>query len=436
MIRYLEIFGAVVGAAVVALATFSTFWFAFRDTPFGFRITIAVLAFGATAYLLWHFRDELWKRLVPALVVQGNDNIMAIFAKLIDEAERVWYLGALDQCKAELFTNLKAKADLNNRNLFVDILNTNASLYTACASRPILGKLIELDRASKLFNHSYYFYPQHCDTLVVRNKQGKVGSLLIFNDHDMPSHAIWIRDWSTFPNPNTHLDAAPPINLLEQARHVSSVSNGTRDFYKPLRRGWFEPVFPPIGHDAVRSAWRGAILDWFNMTAVDLCSKGGSSSQIRITWRLTKQSLRDAELFGVWLNKLKTDQKVKVERFMLVDVNLYNRDGDYRTDIEKICMRYLPEPPTDRYKVWYLDTSAISDANLNRDFALIEIDGTAYAQDSEPDTKGGIEVLRIFFSQDLDTVVTFRNHFVLLKNKPIHASLASLLNARTGTGGC
>jgi hypothetical protein len=233
-----------------------------------------------------------------------------------------------------------------------------------------------------------------------------------------------LKQSSSLPKRHIIHEVTAPINRLRQALDVAATSQTLAGLLKPLQDGWFEPVFPPLDSDKVRSEWRNANLRWFNSTAMQICKDAGGV-RVRITWRLTKQSKADADCFSEWLEELKTNSDITVERYMLVDKEELGRDVAYKQIVEDICTTRLPRS-NQRYSVWYIDSSGLAPI-LNRDFALLHFGDLKCAQGCQPDTlPDRIEVLRIYFSQNYEAVQDMQNRFKILAAKPKYCTLEEL----------
>ncbi len=371
--------------------------------------------------LIWVYREDMRYTFVPVSGLDGQQNIDRTFAKMTGEATTISYLGALNtttaECLIDRYNNKKT-----NENIRIDIYNTDPGFYTIESNRSVLDRLVELDALKDDFNHFFCFHPQAINILQASNGH-RTRTLMGISKLDGSSQAILINKNIDFHSGKSLAEEACPINLSQQAFNVEAVSGQFHRFVTGLRDGWYQPVFPPTHTRIVREQWRDAILHWFDETASGICSGAGSGSAVKITWRLVKRSLDDAKTFQAWLKMLRKSPNIEVERFLLIDFPLYRIDREYKTVVDQVIKDYFSSSPiiNSHYTVRTLDSTLLKDPTLNRDFALMRINGKSYAQDSIRDTEADVEVLRTFFTQNKTTVEHFEQRFTKLANEIPHA---------------
>lgn len=387
-------------------------------------IGIAAYVGGCVVCGIWECLPRILRRFQQVALIEGSSAVRGNFEALVSGATHVTYLGALDAQKLESFKAFWERAQNNKpmkRDVAVDIYNTDPSVYTNPACKHLVEKLIELDRENDLFNFRHYFFVQASDFLFTQDRTGKTHSLTIFGNQGPFGRALRANG-SPVAMPPIIKELAPPINRWAQADNVVVVSDTIRTYLRPLEKGWFEPVFPPIDDEMVRIHWRDAILRWFNHTSLQICNSVGEHLKVKITWRLVKESEKDAECFKGWLDVLKSDERVSVDRYLLVNFDLFRRDAEYRRVVESVRTKYLPAPPRQGYTVWFIDTSGLSD-KLNSDFALLQTEDADFAQDCDREFGALTGVLRIYFSHNYQTVRDMQTRFRLLDQRPKHNTL-------------
>lgn len=365
----------------------------------GTLIGVLILGVSVTSALLWAF-GKRFRGFASLGRLVGQEAVLQAISEVVNGSKIVVFIGNLTTDIWEIF---KPKIQHNN-GFELRIWNTDSRFYIKEENKKVVEEVVKLDAASAKFSHRYYFYKQHVH-LLIGKREHQERQVFFFADPNRRLNGILARRGLRFGEMSIIQDAAPTISMVKQARSVHDVTMKTLEFWVPLVRGWFEPVFPPTNDKKVREIWREAILRWFMATAQRLAESKG---KVRITWRLEEWSLRDAHAFSDWLKFLNTNKNVPVERYMLVDVARYKdgKDG-YRSQVDEIVRTYLPQPlprPTaDRYQVWFLDRNFIS-KSLDDDFALFEVGDVQIAQHSIVDRMGDSEVLKIFFSQDYEEV--------------------------------
>lgn len=372
------------------------------------------------------YREDMRYAFDPTSRLEGQQNIDRIFAKMVGDATTLLYLGALNTTTAERLMDRYNKKK-ENEKIKIDIYNTDPGFYTKASNGTVLDRLVKLDVSTKDFNHFFCFHPQAIDLLRTKNGH-RTRTLMGIANPAGSSQAILVNKNIDFYSGESLAKEACPINIVHQAFNVEAVSGQFRRFVIGLRDGWYQPVFPPTDDGSVRAVWRKAILRWFNLTATSICSGAGSGSTVLITWRLVRHSPDDAEEFTSWLDMLMQTTNIEVKRFLLIDYPQYKRDHAYKADVDKVIQDYFAPSQAfnNRYTVRKLDSTLLKDTALNRDYALMKINGETYAQDSIRDTEANVEVLRTFFTQNIETVDHFVERFTKLTNEIPHAEIKQL----------
>ena len=289
----------------------------------------------------------------------------------------------------------------------VNIFNSDPNFYSSDNIEKVKN-VLKLDTQSDNFNHKFYFYRQNVN-LLRGETNGKESLLLFFQSSETDYNGVYIREGSRLNIEAVIIKkVCPTVNIVGQLDNVRSVSEKSLEFWSPLKNGWFQPVFPPDDDVEVRKAWRNSLMSWFNSTASDLLGGGG---KLTITWKIQEWSEKDAEKFKDWLNKLKginQSQNIKITRYMLISVEKYKSNSNYKKVVDNIVSTYLPIPlpraSGDPYQIYFIDRDKLTTA-LDDDFALFLLsDGEKIAQDSLIDVKANIEVLKVVFSKDFSFV--------------------------------
>ena len=290
----------------------------------------------------------------------------------------------------------------------MNIFNTDPKFYSAANLKQV-EDVLKMDTESENFNHKFYFYRQNVNLLQGETK-GKDSLILFFQNSNNDYNGVYIRNGSRLKIDDLIIEnACPTVNIVGQLDNVQSVAEKSLEFWTPLKNGWFHPVFPPDDNAEVRKAWRDSLMSWFNSTASDFLNKGGG--KLTITWKIQEWSEKDAERFKTWLNKLKSitkRQNIEVTRYMLIDVEKYKINPNYKKVVDSIVTNYLPSQlprsSGDPYQIYFINRSKLP-TSLDDDFALFLLgNGEKVAQNSLIDTKEGVEVLRVVFSKDFNFV--------------------------------
>jgi hypothetical protein len=158
---------------------------------------------------------------------------------------------------------------------------------------------------------------------------------------------------------------------------------------------------------------------------------------VKITWLIKEKSDEDARHFHNWLEKLRDHNRMRIERFLLIDFEKFKKNPAYHTTVSNIWSTYLPTSANPRYVIFVANTAELS-APLKNDFSIITVGDVRYAQTSAVDTIGASqqEVLRIFFSQAKDDVDHITENFSRLSTDAMSvanfAALEQELNSGSG----
>ena len=399
----------------------------------------ALSVLGPIGWVGWELANEFYydRKSIQELI--GSENIWRAFTALATAATSIKYYGPIDRRKAELFIRLASAPRNPHLQPTFELYNTDIAFYKQQDHfRDLLETLIDLAGASEHIRNYYYFDDTNWSLLRVELPDGRQIVLLALGKDDRSnSHALLIRNGTWVPDPPE--TGAFPITMIEQAQNFVGVDDQLRKFLAPLHRGWFRPVFPPIVGDQVppdlvyqtRLAMRDAILAWFNDAAISRVESAGiARSSLQITWLLSQNSEEDAGRFSNWLRTLKSLPNLKVRRYILVDVPLYLGDDDYKRIVDKIRTEFLPDTTaeTSRYDVIYINTNNIPFDKLKRDFALFQIDGIEYAQDSEPDIRPtSVDILRVYFTRAKDAISSAHDDFAQLSRCRLYRNFTQFI---------
>ena len=389
-------------------------------------IVSIILAATREKWLLW---------VIPVRFLATKADVYTTAEKLVGENEHILFCGKLDDKLLTIFTETFKKRSSNNPGrspaYTMNILNSDPDFYSQSNTEKI-ENILKMDALSDNFNHKFYFYKQNVN-LLIGEAQGKECLLLFFQSLKTDYNGIYIRDGARLKIEDTIIkEACPTVNIIGQLNNVRGVAEKSLEFWTPLKNGWFHPVFPPDEEPEVRKVWRDSLMSWFNSTASNLLSGGG---ELTITWKIQEWSDRDADRFKEWLNKLKNiskDQKIKVTRYMLVNIEKYKTNTTYRDVVNEIvdtCLpKPLPRPAGEPYQVHFINRNILS-SDLDDDFALFILNsGEKVAQDSYTDEKAGVEILKVIFSKDYNFVKKVEEKITRLAIHNSKSSLTDLLS--------
>jgi hypothetical protein len=348
--------------------------------------------------------------------LSDGETIQKKFSELVGAATHIKFIGPLDKYKAELFIKWirNAETHRHQHQVSIEIFNTDTNFYRDAETRELVKSLIDLDKQHRFFNSYHSFNYRSHSHLRVAGQNGHVRSMLIFDDRGPARHALLIRHSNWIPVPNLSQPNIFPINFLQQATNFVEIDRQFWRFTEPLKRGWIYPIFPPL-NDPVRHAYREAVLDWFNTTAISLV--GGLQGDVSVTWLIEDGSEDDAKAFEKWLKLIRDDQQLTIKRFLLVNRKRFIKEPTYQSIVERIWKTYLPSNSANRYTIFVVNSESL-DPGLKKDIALIKVGAMEYAQDSESERIAGsnVEIMRIYFSRAEDNVKEFRDKFESLKS--------------------
>lgn len=357
-----------------------------------------------------------------SISLRDTSSVLLVLSKIVHWGEVLIFVGDL---RRDVWDALREGV---NRNVKLTIFNTDSEFYTRGTNSTTVEEIVNLDSNSRNFSHRYYFC-KHNFSIVLASRGNHQQQLLYFVNPSGELNGIYIRRGIVFDKQVIDERLAPTISMAKQAAGVHGAMEQTKEFWIPLTKGWFEPIFPPVKDQDVRKAWRTAILKWFERTAR---SQATPRSVVTITWNLEDSSPEDATDFSNWLEFLKTNKNIQVERYMLLGASDYSKpSGSYKQMVDKILLDYLPQPiprpQSDRYKVWFIDKDGLP-KYLRSNFALFKQGDKRIAQFSIPDKEAVPEVLKIYFSQDYGVVERIQSYLDALKsNYDPKPSLAELV---------
>ncbi len=368
--------------------------------PIGLGIILLVIAIIS---VLSYGTHKHWKFLFRVNFLSNNQEVYEASEHLLENSRHITFCGNLDNTLFEKFIKLseKQKNQSDNNQKHINILNADPSFYNSLSDKNKITQILDMDAKSHNFNHMFYLYRQNINLLVGKIKE-RERLLLFFKCPDGDYNGIYIPRSSKL-NLEIIENACPTVNILEQLNNVNSVANKSLDFWAPLKRGWYHPVFPPDDNPIIRHAWRNSLLSWFNSAAQALIANAG---ELTITWKIDDFSLEDAKTFEQWLKWLMTEttnKRIKVKRYMLISKEKYNTENTYKGIVDQIISTHLPplpRPLNDNYEIYFINRDLLA-PNLDDDFAFFTLkNGEIIAQDSVSDNKAGVEVLRVIFSKD------------------------------------
>jgi len=323
-------------------------------------------------------------------LIEGTDLVRNELAQLFDWAKSISFYGPLD-----------------NQNNFADILLSKRSgkeiyIYdTFINNKNKFNEMIEAS-ASNDFNYNFCLYKQIIGT-VVGYKDGSYKQLLFFKDTDngelkgislnkqIKLHIQHLKD-------DIELGVCPGVDFVNQITHIRvALSETLKNFWKSMNIGWTHPVMPPKSD---KGTWEDEILSFFHNTAQTI-AEDEKTKKIIITWRITKNSRKQASDIDAWLKYL-NDSFVKkgcVERTLLIDKNSYKKDTEYKKIVNEIRSTYFSTLPA-TYSIEYRKLSLDIESD-GYDFALFmnDKDEIIAVQGSEYDDVHE-RLLRIYFARD------------------------------------
>jgi len=351
-----------------------------------------------------------YNRWRPVQLLSTRDGIHSAAKKLIEKSKDVLFCGKLDNALLNMliktFNKRIYEGEAGHSSFSLKILNCDPDFYVSF-DQSVKEQILDMDAKypDDVFSHKFQLNRQ-CVSFLLGKSDGKQNIILFFPSTGNDYNGVYIRRGLSLSSENAVVrEACPTINMPNQLTNIRSVAEKTLEFWTPLQKGWFQPVFPPDDVVKIREIWRDKILEWFNATAKDLISSGG---ELKVTWKIVKRSKEDAKKFAKWLKTLKERTlpsigSVKVTRYMLVSESQYKNDVEYRNLMDGIvseCLPTLPRQDNDPYRVYFVNSDSLPD-NLNDDFALFVLpSGEKIAQESLRDEKEGVEVLRVLFSRD------------------------------------
>lgn len=354
---------------------------------------------------------KLSRYIKKTIFLKNNIEVYDAIDNLLFDSNHINFCGKLDNVILSKFKTLCVnRSNKNNDKFCINILNTDPSFYSEPQNSSLISEILSLDSKHDHFNHKFYLYQQNINLLTGRH-QGVEKIILFYTTHDDNYQGVYITKGTSFKFGTIIDDACPTVNIHEQLHNIQNVADKSLEFWKPLKKGWYQPVFPPDENAEIRKIWRSSLMSWFNSTANTMLSTGG---EITITWKLEDYSLTDAQKFSIWLEKLKTiptGSTIKIKRYMLLSKDRYTSDQNYKKIVDDVLnfLPAIPTPASSNYQVFFINSDKLTQT-LNNDYALFElVNNENVAQDSDTDIKSGVEVLKIMFSKDFVFVNSVRN---------------------------
>lgn len=214
------------------------------------------------------------------------------------------------------------------------------------------------------------------------------------------------------------MGVGPAIDFNNQIVHVRAALDQTvKHFWKTMRKGWTHPIMPPCSDN---DPWNAQILSFFHQAAQTI-AQDSKTKKIIITWRITDDAKIQAVNIASWLDYLKNNFSAKgtIERIVLVDKLIYQKDTKYKQIVDDIRSTYFSALPTS-YSVEYRNLSSQITSNgfdfaifYDNDNNIIAVQGSTYDHHHKHKEK---ELLRIYFARDIVALKEYTQKYQEIKN--------------------
>jgi hypothetical protein len=394
-------------------------------------IRIGIFVFIVIVICLWIFREKIFSTWNRLKLITGEEQLKVHVKDLIKDSRHIVFCGnAPDWLLTELYSSFGEQSGEEQKS--IQIYNSDSICLTT--NKNIYSDLINEDAKNpdEKFCYKFYLYMQNISVLQGENS-GKFRAIIFPSPRSgtVFHYGVYIKNT---PAPFLHGDILQQnpiacLNILEQRRYLVQVVQNSAKLLEPLRKGWCQPILPPLDDVDILKIWRNKILHWFNSTAVAYL--GGAPNRpgirfIKISWIIRgKQAIDEAREFEEWLLALRKEayqeKRIWVVRYMIIDFNSYKTDAEYRAIIDSLISKYLPPIPASagsNYQVFFIDSRRLTGRqDLLQDCALFQMnDNTYMVQGSDIIQVNNFTLLRIYFSNDYQEVSRIEAVFNELAN--------------------
>ena len=293
---------------------------------------------------------------------------------------------------------------------------------------PIIKKLIDRN----CHNHNVHFSYKHSSKtnvfnyLLIKYKGNEKKHLILFFkiQSTFYGYKIVIRE-DIQPFWERLLSDSVSVSLRDQLISIDNFSKNLAELKKPIYKGFFEHIIPPIDDDRIREIWQKSILESFNRYGISILHrKDEILDNIKITWNITEYSIADLEEFKEWLSELKkaASERLNIERYILVDLNEFKNNAEYKNLACNIIGTYFNDTA---YRYYFIDSYYLGDVDYKNDYSVFKFkNDDKIVQGAIVEDTIGSRLLKVYFSKEFDDIKRIEELFGFLDNglEAIHKS--------------
>lgn len=299
--KILRIFGLI----FTLIGAFLIVWQYMTGRAPGLRIFFVVLTIAGLVAIVYEFGREIRARVVTVERLEDAESIRRSFTKMLQDAKRVLFVGALDDALAEAILQ-RWNSRVDGEHLRVGVYNTDPDFHGTEGPAAELAKHCA-DHES--FDFRFIFYRQTVDSLAVVRQKDRSDVLFRWRDGAGQPKGLRVKD-TVWPF-GEFLREVPVATIDDvcgnQGPELKSVRDLFEEYCQPLKSGWSYPVLPLREWEAVQAEITAHNLKWFNDAATRLIEYGSPAlNTVCVTWCLHDGSAQDGKVFAQWLDRLRT----------------------------------------------------------------------------------------------------------------------------------